>query len=144
MCDTGNPSALRAPRPFYRREAGLFVCFFHHRARLLRRHPGRPARRPARGLVRPASSQRHTKPVKTSASPLAYLFQNMKRSYPKAERQITAASSSYSFSVNQCFEKRVVCCGRTTTCNFPLCSNGSNGVDVQPAKRRHVHARFRI
>ena len=34
----------------------------------------------------------------------AYLFQNTKRSYPKAVRQISAASSS--FSANQCFEKR--------------------------------------
>ena len=34
-------SALRAPRSFSRLEANLFVCFFHHRAHLPRRHPGR-------------------------------------------------------------------------------------------------------
>ena len=28
-------------RPFSRREAGRFVCFFRYRARLLRSHPGR-------------------------------------------------------------------------------------------------------
>ena len=38
---TGNPSALRASRPFYRREVDLFVGFFRHRACLLRRYPGR-------------------------------------------------------------------------------------------------------
>ena len=37
---TGIPSALRAPRPFFRREADPFVCFFRYRARLPRPHPG--------------------------------------------------------------------------------------------------------
>ena len=44
----------------------------------------------------------------------AYLFQNMKSSYPKPVRQITAASSTYcSFSTNQCFEKHNYVCLKT-------------------------------
>ena len=68
-----------------------FVCFFRHRARLLRRHPGRAAcsRARAAGVVAEVCQT-----VKMSASP-----QNMKCSYPKTARQII-------FSADQCFENR--------------------------------------
>ena len=61
---------------------------------------GGPTRRPARGLLQAASSQRYM-PNRQNLGEPAYLFQKMKRSDPKAVRQTTAASSS--FSANQCF-----------------------------------------
>ena len=71
-CDrrTGNPRGLRASRPFYRRDVDLFVCFFRHRAHLLRRRPRRActaacSKARADGVVAEVCQT-----VKTSASPL--------------------------------------------------------------------------
>ena len=54
-------------------------------------------RRPRRGI-----------PNRQNVSePANYLFPNMISSYPKAVRQRNAASSTFSFSANECIEKRI-------------------------------------
>ena len=79
------------------------------------------------GLLEGSCGRRRRRgmPNRQNVGEPAYLFQHMKRSYLKAERKLPAASSS--FSASQCFEKRIVCCGRTTTGDFP---QYSHGVDV--------------
>ena len=76
-CDhpAGNPGALRALTPFYRREVELSFAFSVTVPACFDGTRGAPARRPARGLVRRASWQRYAKPSKRRRA----------RYYPKDE-----------------------------------------------------------
>ena len=116
-CDrrNANSSALRASRPYYLREVDLFACFSRHRARLLRRHPGKActaacSRARAAGVVAAVCQT-----VKTSASPIICSKKHETRLSEGGRRKNCCYyySSSSSFSASQCSEKRNYVCLKT-------------------------------
>ena len=97
-------NALSASRPFYiQKRDGVLLLILPPPCPTALGAPGEGLN----GGLLEGSRGRHRlrgMPNRQNVDEPAYLFQNMKRSYPKAVEQITAACSS--FSANHCFEKR--------------------------------------